>query len=81
MTIASLHLEETTPGTYAVLVKTIKIGELYQEIDGFYVWDADRSRAGYLPSSILQEIVDKLNALNKEWQDIINNDPRIGGAE
>ena len=42
------------------------LGELYQEVDGYYVWWPD-DRRGYLEARILRAIADKLDELNEEW--------------
>lgn len=48
-------------------------GELYREVDGYYVyWPSDRR--GYLSAEFLRELADKLDELNKNWDEEV----RIG---
>jgi len=55
------------------------VGELYREVDGFYVLDLIRKQ-GYLPSWYLLELGHKLEELNKEWAEQIDRDlKRLGG--
>lgn len=44
----------------------VQIGELYQEIDGFYVF-ALPGRTGYWPEYLLRELADELKELNIKW--------------
>ena len=63
--------------TYDVVHENrVKFGELYMEVDGYYVWD-NLGRHGFLPSHAMRSIADKLDELNKEWDYIVQNDPRI----
>lgn len=51
-------------------------GSLYMEVDGFYVWWPNE-RPGFIGSDFLHAIADKLDELNKEWQEKIDSDPTI----
>jgi hypothetical protein len=42
------------------------IGELYPEVDGFYVYDPGQTQ-GYITEQILMELAIKLSELNDEW--------------
>lgn len=50
------------------------IGELYPEVDGFYVYEPDRSRGGCFSEQILMELALKLSELNADWNDMIHKD-------
>lgn len=56
-----------TSSTYDVIHENgVKFGELYMEVDGYYVWDSLGGR-GYLEAHVLRNIADKLDELNKDW--------------
>lgn len=44
-----------------------RCGEIYQEVDGFWVYSMGET-IGYLDSWFLRGIADKLDELNKDWQ-------------
>lgn len=47
--------------------------------DGYYVyWPTGRS-VGALTATHLRWLADELDRINKEWDDIVQNDPSIGG--
>lgn len=47
-----------------------KLGELLQDVDGFlYFWP---SESGCWNAHIMHAIADKLDELNKPWQDVID---------
>lgn len=56
---------------YTVKVGNTLVGELYAEADGFYVFDPIVGRTGYWPEWMLRSIADKLQEVNKEWQEEI----------
>lgn len=58
----------------------VVLGDLMQKEDGFFdFWPTDRD--GCWAAYVLRAIADKLDELNKPWDDIISADPRIGGTE
>lgn len=60
------------------------LGEIYQEVDGFYVFWPNHDRAGYWSQWMLRAISDKLAELNKAWSEEIENHfskPRPEGLE
>ena len=59
---------------YVVRVGAVEVGKLYIESDGFYVFDPLPSRTGYWPAWMLRNIADKLDELNREWQEILETD-------
>ena len=57
-----------TNNVYSVTYNKVDVGELYQEIDGYYVWDpADLQ--GYLSAWFLRDIANKLDDLNRDWNE------------
>jgi len=50
----------------------VYLGFVYQEVDGFYVFDPKRE-GGVWQAHELREIADILNELNKPWKEHIDN--------
>jgi hypothetical protein len=50
----------------------VHIGNVYQEVDGFYVFDPKRE-GGVWQAHSLREIADILDNLNKPWEEHIEN--------
>lgn len=48
-----------------------KFGELYKEIDGFFVFEFSNDLVGYIPSYILRSLADAIDELNKPWEETI----------
>lgn len=42
-------------------------GEIYREVDGYFVYAPPPSRGGYWPAYLMKAIADKLDELNEEW--------------
>lgn len=63
----SIKFERRETGTYDVIyVNGVNLGELYVEIDGYYVyWPSPRN--GFWESHAMREIADKLDELNADW--------------
>jgi hypothetical protein len=54
------------------------LGDIFIKEDGFYdFWPEHPSRGGCWPAYVLRAIADKLDELNKPWEDIIHNDPAL----
>lgn len=54
------------------------LGDLLMKEDGFFDWWLpEPNRGGCWPSHILRSIADKLDEINKDWEEQIKNDPRI----
>jgi hypothetical protein len=57
---------------------------LYVELDGYWVYAPNKEWQGFVEAWFLREIADKLDDLNKEWDDSIkeyfdaryNNEPQ-----
>lgn len=58
------------------VIKTTK-GEIFPDVDGYYYWFVNNK--GSLGAAELRIIANRLDELNKEWDEKINKD--IGGAE
>ncbi len=51
----------------------IALGDVYKEVDGFYVFVPYVS-GGFWESWVLREIADKLDSMNREWWEKIEED-------
>ena len=52
----------------------VKLGHLLREVDGFFVWYPPHpSNGGAWNSHIIRNIANKLDELNKEWEEFVNN--------
>lgn len=56
---------------YIVFYNTKYIGYFYCEIDGYYVFVPDTSEGGFWSAYSLRWIADKLDIINKPWDDSI----------
>lgn len=56
------------------------IGDFVCGDDGYFDWWPD-SHEGSLSGANLYDLYQNLEALNKEWDSIVQNDPKIGGLE
>lgn len=52
----------------------VLIGECLMTEDGYYHFEFDRSRGGYVSQWILEEVVDLLRELNREWDAIVRDE-------
>lgn len=57
---------------YNVRVNGIYAGTLESKEDGFWDWWPEM-RPGYIPAWVLHAIANKLDELNKDWDDQVNN--------
>ena len=57
---------------YEITINQVYIGRLYKEIDGFFVFQQDKS--GFLTEGMLTEIAKELEKLNVEWKRKIATD-------
>lgn len=61
-------------------VNPVTIGSIYKEVDGYYVFVfVSNTRHGFFEAGFFRFLADKLDEMNKEWNDIVQNDPKIGG--
>ena len=72
-----ITLKKIRQDTYKVDYENgVELGYILVKEDGFYdFWP--EPKGGYWPAYILHEIANKLDELNKPWEDIIMNDPTI----
>lgn len=62
------------PGTnYNVRVNKQYAGTLEPKEDGYWDWYPDL-KPGYIPSWVLRAIADKLDEINKPWDEQVNRD-------
>ena len=61
-------------GVYDVMLGDRKIGEMFMEVDGFYVFAEEPFMKGYWDEWILLELGNKLKELNTEWEAQIARD-------
>ena len=59
------------------MINRQRIGEYYQEIDGRWVFEPDRTTSGYWDEYILLKILDELRVLNAKRDLMIMSDPKI----
>ena len=58
----------------AVYLRNILIGDIYAEVDGYYVFEPNIKHGGYWPQWLLQFLCEKLDELNKEVDAIIQKE-------
>lgn len=59
--------------TYNVRVNNTYAGEIAPKEDGYWDWYPDL-KPGYIPAWILHSIANKLDELNKEWDEQVQRD-------
>ena len=47
----------------------VKLGEILMAEDGYYVFFSDDSKRGFWEAYILRQIADRLDEINKPWDD------------
>lgn len=63
------YIKPTETHTYInVKINNIYIGELAVKEDGYWDW-YPKPRPGYIPSWVLRAIADKLDEINKPWDE------------
>jgi hypothetical protein len=69
-------------GLYNWIKREEENGNIYQEIDGMWVWCPTfaTSYGGFLDEYALTKMVEYLTARNAFWNWVINNDPAVGGT-
>ena len=58
----------------------VYMGDILRKEDGFYDWWPVH-RGGYITSWILRELADKLDEMNKEWEETIEKDCSVSGHD
>jgi hypothetical protein len=56
-------------------------GNIYQEVDGYWVWAPNSGYGGFYNEYSLTKILEYLKAKNAPWDWMIQNDPVIGRSE
>lgn len=46
-------------------------GDIYQEVDGFYVWDTGD---GFITAGDLRALADELDRLNYDWDELMKQE-------
>ena len=72
MTVEFEEVEHEFSITYDVVVNRHWSGELVQEIDGFYVYYPNPKSAGAYSEWFLRAVADKLQELNREYNDTLS---------
>lgn len=67
-------------GLYEWIKREEAAGNIYQEVDGFWVW-GPMGTHGSLNEYALSKMVEYLTARNAFWTWQINNDPALGGSQ
>jgi hypothetical protein len=75
MTLKIVGVENGTKNVYAG--NDVYIGDFVCMVDGYYVYFPDDKTTGYWSEGFLLEIAAELRKLNKEWDDIVQNDASI----
>lgn len=74
----TVHLDENSEVSGTLFHGDHNVGSVYMEVDGYWVWEPPRTvRWGFFAPHHLRRIADKLDEMNKEWDDIVQNDPSI----
>jgi hypothetical protein len=50
------------------------VGEVYREVDGYYVWWPESAGGGFLDEHFLRSMADKLHELNRQWDEQVRKD-------
>lgn len=50
------------------------IGNLYQEVDGFWVFWQEEALSGFWSQHVLRQLADKLEELNADWDRQLHED-------
>lgn len=61
--------------------RATRIGEFVLNTDGYNVFFPDTSRGGYWEEYVLRAIADLLEITNREWDEIVQNDPVLNNAQ
>jgi hypothetical protein len=57
---------------YDIRINNVSCGTFEVKEDGYWDWYPNLSHTGYIPSWFLHAIANKLDELNKPWDDEIN---------
>jgi len=59
----------------------VRLGDFLRDVDGYYKFWPDGERNGFWEGYVLRAIADKEEELNRKWDQIIQNDPKINGEQ
>ena len=71
MSTAITYLKQDNDTYKVYYFNGVYMGDFYKEIDGYYVWETVL-KSGYIPGPLLLILGNKLEELNKPWDDEIN---------
>jgi len=60
---------EEESGLFRVFLNNVHVGNMYKEVDGYYVYEYNNSRSGFWEAHALRMIADKLDEMNKDWDE------------
>lgn len=73
-----VYLESTKENSYKLFYNnSVYMGDIYMEIDGYYVWLPNPKQSGSLGEYFLFAVAYTLLDLNKKWDRQIQNDINI----
>lgn len=52
----------------------IFLGQIYREVDGFYVYSPNRLLGGCMTETFLRLVADQLKTINRDWNERIARD-------
>ena len=58
---------------WAVFQNNAVFGEIYKEVDGYFYFQPNNKLTGCVPAHILREVADKMDELNKSWNEQIDD--------
>jgi hypothetical protein len=77
-----LEFRPVPGGLYQIWYNECNLGELYAEVDGYYVFWPDYERRGFWEGWVLQSIVIQLGILNAAWDKQVREDmDRMSGSQ
>jgi hypothetical protein len=65
------YSEKNAHGSISITCNTLPAGDLLVDIDGYYKYFPPEYGHGYWPDYLLLSIVQKLQEINKDWDDQI----------
>lgn len=76
--MTELVLKQNDLGSYYVYTNTgVDIGVFVMDVDGYYYYWPNRQKDGAWSPWMLRDVADKLDEVNKPWDDIVQADQTI----
>ena len=70
--------KKTDLGSYYVYTNTdVYIGVFVMDVDGYYYYWPEKEKGGCWSPWMLRDVTDKLDEVNKPWDDIVQADQSI----